>query len=68
MGIMNAYHFPQGGNSLLYPSISPANTFRVIFNYYFGADFELVDDRSYYSTGAFEMTDVTEIVRQAARE
>ncbi len=31
----------------LYESISPVNTFRVIFNYYFGTDFKLLEDRSY---------------------
>ncbi len=31
----------------LYPSISPVNTFRVIFNTYFGTDLPLLEDRSY---------------------
>lgn len=31
----------------LYPSISPVNTFRVIFNTYFGTDLHLLEDRSY---------------------
>ncbi|MBN2118908.1 MAG: hypothetical protein JW730_20230 [Anaerolineales bacterium] len=31
----------------LYSSISPVNTFRVIFNTYFGADLPLLEDRSY---------------------
>ena len=44
---MNAYHLPDGGNALLYPSITPINTFRVIFNHYLGADFELLEDSSY---------------------
>ena len=31
----------------VYPSISPVNTFRVIFNTYFGTDLPLLEDRSY---------------------
>jgi len=44
MSILNAYYLPDGGDELLYPSISPVNSFRVIFNYYFGAGFELLPD------------------------
>ncbi len=35
-GILNAYYFPDGDYSLLYPSISPVNSFRVIFNQFLG--------------------------------
>jgi hypothetical protein len=63
--IMNAYRLPDGGDSLLYPSISPINTFRVIFNYYLGADFDLLEDRNYAITGSqLEFIDVTEVVRR----
>ncbi len=27
--------------------ITPVNTFRIVFNEYFGADFELLEDRSF---------------------
>jgi len=47
--ILNAYYFPDGGASNLYPTITPVNTFRLIFDYYFQTDFGLLDDRSYYS-------------------
>lgn len=47
--ILNAYYFPDQNYELLYPSISPVNTFRVIFNQYFGTQYERLDDRSYYS-------------------
>jgi len=49
LAILNAYYFPEGGSQHLYPSISPVNTFRVIFNTYFGMDYELLEDVSYYS-------------------
>lgn len=44
--ILNAYHLPGKGNELLYETISPVNSFRVIFNLYFGTDYELLEDRS----------------------
>jgi hypothetical protein len=47
--ILNAYYLPDGGEDALYPSISPVNSFRVIFDKYFGADLPLLDDVSYYS-------------------
>lgn len=50
MAILNAYYLPGGGDQLLYPSITPVNTFRVIFNHYFGGDFKLLEDRSYFSS------------------
>jgi len=42
--ILNAYYLPGDGKELLYDSISPVNSFRVIFNYYFGADYPLLED------------------------
>jgi len=49
MSILNAYYLPDGGDELLYPSISPVNTFRVIFNYYFGGEYELLEDVAHFS-------------------
>jgi len=42
--ILNAYYLPGDGKELLYDSISPVNTFRLIFNHYFGADYPLLED------------------------
>ncbi len=47
--ILNAYYLPSGGDKLIYPSITPVNTFRTIFNYYFEGQFEKLEDTSYYS-------------------
>jgi Sulfatase len=66
MSILNAYYLPDGkGNSPLYQSISPVNSFRVVLNTYFDADLELLPDRSYYSTWGepFKFVDVTDKVR-----
>ncbi len=64
-GILNAYHLPGDGDSKLYESISPVNTFRVIFNRYFGANLELLEDRSYYSSykQPFDFTEKTEDIK-----
>lgn len=48
--ILNAYYFPKGNNFRLYDEISPVNTFRVIFNHYFGGRYELLKDESYFIT------------------
>jgi hypothetical protein len=48
MTILNAYYLP-GGSEDLYATISPVNTFRVIFNRYFGGKFEILPDISYFS-------------------
>jgi hypothetical protein len=48
MGILNAYYFPEAKPNL-YPSITPVNSFRLLFDTYFGADYKLLDDVSYYS-------------------
>ena len=44
--ILNAYYFPDGDYANLYPSISPVNSFRVVFNQYFGAELPLMEDIS----------------------
>ncbi|MCJ7740972.1 LTA synthase family protein [Candidatus Microgenomates bacterium] len=49
LGILNAYYFPGGGDKLLYPSISPVNTFRIVFNYYFGQKYQMLSDDSFLS-------------------
>jgi hypothetical protein len=65
MRIFNAYYLPQGGKDLLYDAISPVNTFRLIFNYYFNTNYELLSDLSYYSSyeRPYEFLNVTDIVK-----
>jgi hypothetical protein len=46
--IINAYYFPDGNYSALYPGITPVNSFRVLFNQYLGANLDLLADRSYW--------------------
>ncbi len=49
MRILNAYYLPGAGKDLLYPQITPVNTFRVVLNAYFGGEYNLLPDESYYS-------------------
>ncbi len=39
-----AYYLPNGGDKALYPGITPVNSFRIVFNHYFGADYPLLED------------------------
>jgi hypothetical protein len=48
MGILNAYYLPEAQPEL-YPQITPVNSFRLLFNTYFGEDLKLLEDVSYYS-------------------
>ena len=65
MGILNAYYLPHIKDySALYPSITPANSFRIVLNECFGTKLPLVPDRSYFSEWdePFRFYDVTEQV------
>ncbi len=42
-----AYYLPGNGSAKLYTTISPVNSFRLIFNEYFGADYPLLPDQTY---------------------
>ncbi len=46
--ILNAYDLP-GHTDQLYPKISPVNSFRYIFNTYFGGKYDMLPDITYYS-------------------
>jgi hypothetical protein len=50
MKILSAYFLPPNVEEVLYDQISPVNTFRILFNHEFGADFEILDDVIYYSS------------------
>jgi hypothetical protein len=44
-----AYHLPGASETLLYERMTPVNTFRVIFDHYFGTNFKLLEDKSYFA-------------------
>jgi len=49
LAIFSAYYLPGDAAALLYPTITPVNSFRLILNAYWGADMPLLPDVSYYS-------------------
>ncbi|MFV2043571.1 MAG: hypothetical protein ACC700_10110 [Anaerolineales bacterium] len=48
--ILNAYFLPETDGHALYSHISPVSTFRLIFDNYFGGNFGLLHDQSFFST------------------
>jgi hypothetical protein len=49
MGILNAYYLPEEVGHSLYSSITPVNTFRALFDGFFGANLGLLEDESYFT-------------------
>ena len=66
ISILNAYYLPNSDCDQLYPSITPVNTFRVVFNCLFNAEFELLDDKSYYMRHSrpYDFIEVTDQLMQ----
>lgn len=58
---LSAYLIP-GGSDLLYPGITPVNSFRVVFDELFGGDYPILEDRVLYSEYAhpYDFIDATE--------
>jgi hypothetical protein len=51
--ILNAYYLPGDGSSQLYPSITPVNTFRLIFSHYFHDPYPFLPDQSIWLNHTF---------------
>ena len=47
LSILNAYYLPGFDKSKLYKSVSPVNSFRLIFNHYFGTRYPLLEDETF---------------------
>ncbi len=64
--ILNAFFFPDQDYTLLYDTITPVNTFRVILRQYFGADLPLLEARMYYAPWdtPYDFVDVTAQIDQ----
>jgi hypothetical protein len=46
--ILNAYYLPGNGAQKIYPSITPVNTFRLVLDSYFGGNYPMLPDHSYW--------------------
>jgi hypothetical protein len=64
--ILSAYYLPNARQNQLYASITPVNSFRVVFNAYFDTQLELLPDESYYSPIPlpYQLTRVTDWLDQ----
>jgi hypothetical protein len=62
-GILYAVYFPDHDYQTLYDTITPVNTFRLVFNKYFGENMELLPDRTYYTNydAMYDFSDVTDL-------
>lgn len=50
LSILNALHLPSDGQSRLHQRTTPVNSFRHVLNLYFGGQFDLLEDVSYFSS------------------
>ncbi len=59
---LSAYYFPDRDYSALYPSITPVNSFRVILNKWFGGNYPMLPDKSFFARWDFpyDFTEVTD--------
>lgn len=64
---LNALHLPGDCKKVLHPYITPVNSFRLIFNCYFGANYEILENKNYLISDErfiYTLRDVTEEVWQ----
>ena len=67
--ILNSYYLPGVRRDRLYPTITPVNSFRMIFNAYFRAGFELVPDAQFAleSRTPYRFVNITKVMRGLLR-
>lgn len=49
LSILNALYLPGDGKKIMYPGITPVNTFRKILNYYFNQKLKILEDKGFIS-------------------
>lgn len=67
--ILNAYYFPGVEMHAIPTTITPVNTFRLVFNAYFATTLDILPDRSYFSPSShfYTFTDVTEDIQSGCQ-
>jgi hypothetical protein len=68
--ILNAYHLPGVDSRVLYPTITPVNSFRIVFNAYFGTHLPLLPDRTFRHVATvqpFPFDDITPLLSDTTR-
>jgi hypothetical protein len=65
--ILNAYYLPGYNGDELFDSITPVNSFRIIFNYYFGENFPILEGKSYFSprSAPYKFVEITDQIEPA---
>lgn len=70
MSILNAYLLPGECRNSIYDRITPVNTFRFVFDCYFGTDFGLLEDVNYFSlwNSPYQFINVTDQLHEPRSE
>lgn len=68
MKILNAFYLPGVNTDVLYPNISPVNTFRLVFNLYFNTDLQLLADESFVYRRHWHPYDLMNITSRLASD
>lgn len=61
--ILNAYYLPDNDYRTFHESMTPVNTFRIIFNRYFGTNYRLLKDTCYFL--GYESRDFIDVTNNA---
>jgi len=60
---INFIFLPKNATNIFSESITPVNTFPILFNHYFKTDFEILQDKIYFAKdGSYDLKDVTNII------
>ena len=64
MSNLSAYYLPDKNYELFYDKLTPVNSFPLIFNSYFNQNYEIVDDKMYWSSSnqPYNFIDVTNLL------
>ena len=60
---INFIFLPKNTTNIFSESITPVNTFPILFNHYFKTNFKILEDKIYFAKdGSYNLKDVTEII------
>ena len=64
MSIFNAFYFPNTDSTVIYDGLTPVNSFRLVLNTQLNGNYELLEDRMYFSSyqDMLNFTDVTSML------
>jgi hypothetical protein len=61
--ILNSYYLPGISPEKIPANISPVNSFRLVFNFYFGTNVEILTNRAYFSSNSlYQFDEVTNLI------